>query len=180
MERQFVYTLALIVLSLILLIYSALGFQGFIAAVLNGLTVLPINLVVLIPLVLITMYIGFKRTSILLRIIGKHGSVNVGKAFILKPMIENLSEEELKNVMVELSSFIRFLHEKNILFELSFVSIGSKKPFLVKLSIHNSDVNVHDFVRTNFKMFCKKWSIIDKEQFFTNARTLSLIENPFF
>jgi len=179
LEKQLVYALTLIVLSLVLLIYSVLGFQGFIAVVLNELAAFPTNLIVLIPLVSIMMYVGLKRTSILLRIIGKHGSVNIGKTFILKPMIESLSEEEIKNAMLELSSFIRFLHGKNILFELSFVSIGFKKPFVVKLSIHNSDANVHDFVRTNFKMFCRKWSIIDKEQFFTN-KTLSLIENPFF
>jgi len=119
----------------------------------------------------------FSKTSWLLK---REDFSDLGKEFILKPIIESVSEDEMKNAMIELSSFMRFLHEKNIYFELSFVSMGSRKPFIIKLNVHSNDTNIHDFVKTNFKLFCKKWSLADKSSITVNTKVLPFTESPFF
>ncbi len=171
----------LIILSILLLLYSILG--------INLLSILQntnINYALVFSLLISTAMVSLFRGKLnkfmeyFARKTEAKGNV-FSKAFILKPIIESPSDNEVKSALVELSSFIRFLHSKNIEFELSFVSQGSSKPLTTKLKVFGSDESIYDFIKINFNIFCRKWLISNEvSNSFSSSQKSSLDENPLF
>ncbi len=180
MRKHVIYSIGLLILSFTLLSYSISGQLFFTEIMFIDKTYARYSILTMFLLIIFALGYLFRKKLEAPRFFGNEEVSDLSKVFILKPVIENVSENELKNAMIELSSFIRFLHEKDIRFELSFVSTGSKKPFMIKLSVYSGSTNVHDFVKTNFKLFCRKWSLLDNSSHGRNNITGPFMENPFF